>query len=436
MTRSQFDHYPVRPFMRPGESLHGYFSRFFSSNGHEIPPEVRVLLESVRNGCADEAQLGLLRSMAGAERIVSGLQFEVIAADMVRQAGNCVRRKLAYLAYHCPDCMAEGLGHQALASLPLVEACPSHGLRLISSCTECGSALSWSSLRGGSTCRCGTHIGVMRREKAAAWQCNFASWLRDLAAEQTAISKQRRSNPFKKLELALELRNLVVGGRDLTRYLGAERFAPEVRRSVPARWEAALVRGPLELAVVRSQRFLRRMLPGDGSLLIELRSLRLDVILDLAKRWDEPAERSIVNLRLAVAAALDVYRVTPKRNDVIFNPKIRLLDREAQLGTLARWWSVSRLQLDIPEPDADLPTVKPSRDYLSAMGVLNLLVRAALQGRDAASLRAFNSRRLPFSVFRNVDGSIDSLVEAVGKMDAAQVSEMHWLLQHDLAKGG
>jgi len=65
-----------------------------------------------------------------------------------------------------------------------------------------------------------------------------------------------------------------------------------------------------------------------------------------------------------------------------------------------------------------------------------LLVRAALQGRDAASLRAFNSRRLPFSVFRNVDGSIGSLVEAVGKLDAAQVSEMHWLLQLDLAKGG
>jgi len=178
------------------------------------------------------------------------------------------------------------------------------------------------------------------------------------------------------------------------------------------------------------------MLPGDGSLLIEPRSLRLDVILDLAKRWDEPAERSIVHLREAVAAALDVYRVTPKRIDVIFNPKIKLLDRDAQLGTLARWWSVSRLQLDIPEPDADLPTVKPRRDYLSAMGVLNLLVRAALQGRDAASLRAFNSRRLPFSVFRNVDGSIGSLVEAVGKLDAAQVSEMHWLLQLDLAKGG
>ena len=434
MTKSEFDRYPVRPSMQAGESLQGYFSRFFFSNGHVMRSDARALLECVRTGYADEAQLRSLHAMAGAERISAGLQFEVVAADMVRQAGDGVPRKPAYLAYSCPDCIAEGLGHQALASLPLVEACPSHGLRLVSSCTGCGDSLSWSALQGGWTCQCGMHIGAMRRQRAAAWQCNFASWLRDLATEQAGIAKERRSSPFRMLGLALELRNLVVGGRDLTRYLGAERLAPEVRRRVPARWETSLVREPIDRVAVRGRRFLRRMFSGDVDLLISPRTARLEAISDLAKRWGEPAERSIVDLRQAIADALDAYRVMPKRLDVIFNPRIRLRDRDAHLAALAQWWSVSRVQLDIPEPDMDLPAVKPRRDYLNAMGILNSLMRAVLERRDLASLRRFKDHCFRCSAFRNVDGSIDSFVEAVGGFQGDETARIHWILGCDLAE--
>jgi hypothetical protein len=90
------------------------------------------------------------------------------------------------------------------------------------------------------------------------------------------------------------------------------------------------------------------MFSGDGDLLIAPRTARLEAISDLAKRWGEPAERSIVDLRQAIADALDAYRVMPKRIDVIFNPRIRLRDRDSHLAALAQWWSVSRVQLDIP----------------------------------------------------------------------------------------
>lgn len=427
------DLYPVRPPMQEGESLLGYLHRFFWSNGHGVPGELRALAEAVRSRYCQARQVNEFRRLVGADRVDASLALELTATKLVFVcSGSAAWRKWSVVGRYCPACASEGIAHQVVFDLPLVEACPVHDVLLLSGCSECGALLAWGSLLPGGHCRCGAFIGNMRRVAAAPWQGRLARWLAEMAKWDDSDPRRPLPNVYLMFEIALRIRYLLVGGGDAELYFLRHPRAPERPRKVPGRWEATLVFEPLERAVVRARRLLRKAYQTDDrSLIVRIRNPRVDALFDLLRKSTKGTLAPLAKLHEAVELARRELSVVPEWVGVHYNPGIRASTRLAQVAALGAWWSEARPHLVAAAPDVTLRRTGHTFPEV-VIDVINALVEVAVRGRPIETLRAFKAHWLPTEVFRTVDGSIEAFGIALSGLHVAELCFLEALLRQDL----
>ena len=169
--------YPLRPTRQPGESLAGFVSRHFGTNGHWMPEALHRALSTLyrsedapARGEAWELICSLTGQASPVDHQIWVKERFTLPEAAPRRKGRHWQRAYSSKVRVCPHCLAEYGVHLAIWELPLVDVCPRHGGLLVHRC-ECGNELTWPGMGPDWTCRCST-----RRDNASATRRLSRAW--------------------------------------------------------------------------------------------------------------------------------------------------------------------------------------------------------------------------------------------------------------------
>lgn len=335
--------FPVRPVPAEGESLAGYCWRVFATNGHRTPSSIKKSLRLLAQDTPDERPEAKVIGAAIAARMRTA-QLTFLSWRAVSARPHWFRK--GKTPRFCPACIGATGIHAAVWDLPLMSACHTHGVRLVSSCPSCGCSLTWSTLRPGFECNCGASIGDARSPLAPPHEL----WLsRELTASATTGSAQ--PSPSSPYQILLWL------GR-------AEREAKAaLAHGAPATWMGPPTRTQPASVVPRMQIRFVRGLPGSAERATRrlIESLLKDDHLTLFGLEQRANVARLLGLRTALVGAkfrfadqalLGIDRALAKLDaklpalpQTIFNPRLSNVLFAEACESMVRWWRVLSLKL-------------------------------------------------------------------------------------------
>lgn len=164
--------FPLRPSRRPGESLAGFFSRHFGTNGYMIPKALHDAIATVyRSEVADDREAAwqlICKVMGQAPQEDRRLWFEdrfTLDRAQEHRTRRHWQKPTTRQFVVCPECLRAHGTHMALWDLPLVFACPVHRCLLVKRCS-CSRPLMWATTGPAWSCRCGQPIGSITAKPA------------------------------------------------------------------------------------------------------------------------------------------------------------------------------------------------------------------------------------------------------------------------------
>lgn len=173
--------YLVRPKRLPGEGLSAWLNRHFLMNGLPLPWRLRSqIILSYRHRRDPEPRIQLLDRLNGLLPAEAQVQPESWVAWCFEQPPtNKADWRSSSRQYYpqgfCPACMSEWGYFQELWEIPVVTACPRHGLQLVSVCSECGHDMEhWEWVDGRYQCQCGLPLEDFTAEPADRLQLAWA----------------------------------------------------------------------------------------------------------------------------------------------------------------------------------------------------------------------------------------------------------------------
>lgn len=331
--------FPIRPRKLAGESLAGYIYRYFGTNGHQVPEQLRRILRDIYRPLepsrCDEAWLRLL-SMAdgllGMDQKIWRLNHSAATPGLGKLAAQ---DEFDYLNLRlCPRCLEQDAYHRAVWELPLAQSCLEHQCTLMAKC-GCGRKLSWGTLQIDWRCLCGQDIRTLRCE-ASARHCRYLDGfiIKGYRAYQHAGLTSSAAPP-----LALAPYSTISSLSALVRLLPHKQGSAGI-----AGLRAHIIVGRLlnrwPMLLQRSlARVERGLAQAHSELCIELTpTLGFKELRDWYQRV-AANESANPELRQVVQGFWSATLVpTQQNNEVIFNPAVEGQERQRRLRTFALWW--------------------------------------------------------------------------------------------------
>lgn len=394
--------YPLRPTRQLGESLVGFVSRHFGTNGHWMPEAlhraIATLYRSENASARKEAWkliCGLTGQSSHADRQIWVEERFTLPEAAPRRKGRYWQRAYSSKVRVCPHCLAEHGVHLAIWELPLVDACPHHGGLLVHRC-ECGNALTWPSMGPDWTCRCGKLLSSLPSRPASGS-------LRQLAQVVAAASGLPLpcGSPGSDGHIATNLRQIyevLFWLQGLVALIAETSRTPEPPEPRPGRRVGYLLRDWPDGMAVRIQRLLRFRHRHDQNSLV----LLLDDAHPSKRLLDYLANTGELSSVLPADLLQSAREVIEHLGSpigpaptLIFNPALNISERQQRLTSLRDWWSDLRDWMEV----GDAPKVAPSSPllYLDSfdarfrMLLINVLVNAARTGVSPQRFRRFGS---------------------------------------------
>ena len=391
--------YPLRPTRQPGESLAGFVSRHFGTNGHWMPEALHHAITTLyrsESAVRREEAWALIRRLTGQDstedrRLWLDQRFSLPEAGPKRKGRSWQRAILSPIRV-CPRCLAEQGVHLALWELPLVSICPLHDCLLLQHC-QCGRGLTWPSMGPDWTCRCGQSLttlvsppaspalGRLTRLVAETSGLHTPSWAPDVERRVATHLRQTYALVFWLQELLQCIHEVSRG------HATHERTTDERLGRLLKDWPDGL-----ECRLLRLLRIRHHRERGNVFLLLDdkhpTRRL-LDYLADAGSQTDLPAGAYLVAHRVLAhfASPIGEARV------LVFNPALSIEERQARLGLLMRWWSSLRPWIEVSDtlPQVAIsPTLYfESLDAQFRVLLLNVLVGAATAQVSPEHFRRF-----------------------------------------------
>lgn len=426
------DAYPVRLKPAAGESLMGYLWRFYSANGHQLPPSVRTLATQVRGGLCSSGDFGWAWRVVGRRAIE-----ELLASESAASAVIQVRSRLAWSRWprtsrFCPACVRQQRPHSLAQDLPLVEVCPTHGCVLVQQCTGCRASLCWSTLGYGWRCGCGLPVGGMPTTEAP-------NWLRQVSSKiAEAVRRGVLSDAYAELVWMTELQHRLVHGDRLACQLIVGEQAPTRWLRKPGRWEVEAAAQTTGVLATRLRRLLRRLLPdGPGVVLAVNSNGHIRGLVDFVTRAPANVRARVPAIWEAWAQVLHALAVDQAIPAIVFHPRMTTEERRRIDADLHAWWSgawpfageVADRRL------ADARVVGETEDLITQL--VGNFVRLARCSRWSAGTSALVACWRPCATLSRAGYSVAHLVQALAQLHPAELGFVAALAEEDLAcRGG
>lgn len=260
----RFHEYAIRPEPVIGESLYGYCWRFYTANGHQIPPYVKTACIAVRRGQHSNLSSQGLKYVFGMDRIAGLLSSERNAFQLIKRFGGSRWFHWWNYGRFCSRCVEEMNVHLLSFDLPHIKVCARHEIELISQCSNCTATLSWGALAKDWHCQCGAPIAAMRTNIAVEAQLQLSQWLlngrgpRELDLNKLGPTKGLLYR-YRSLWLAGLLRQTLLSERPVR--LVDEFLLGPILTSVwePTTWDRRMAGQPGYMIGVRAERYRRRL---------------------------------------------------------------------------------------------------------------------------------------------------------------------------------
>ena len=395
--------FPVRPARQAGESLAGFFSRHFGTNGHWMPKALHDAVATVYGSDSPLKRLDaweLISKVMGAspndyrrfwiEDRFTLTQAEAVTLRRYWQKPATRRFRL------CPECLDVTGAHLAFWDLPLVFVCPVHRRLLVTQC-HCGKPLAWANVAPDWSCLCGQSLSSLTARTAPRSLVKVA---RTIAAATDLHVPGLAHREIERYRLGNDLRSTY----DVLAWLKAlirELHGPS-RAKHPANaiehWRIGPALDDWPNGLVRLLRHvMRRWHQRDrSSPLVHLqehsRTQRLLQLLDEAT-----ANATLPStLRSALAEMTTSLRFSCRApSQWIFNPALSVIHRQEKLNELLTWWQGLLGWIDLSEDMTCLKTARhPGLDGVEervCVMLLNRLTTAAVQAVAPANFRRFAS---------------------------------------------
>lgn len=393
--------FPLRPSRKAGESLAGFFSRHFGTNGYMIPKALHDAIATVyRSEVADDREAAwqlICKVMGQTPQEDRRLWFED-RFTLDRAQEHSTRRHWQKPSTRqfvvCPECLRAHGAHVALWDLPLVFACPVHQCLLARRCS-CSKPLMWATIGPSWTCRCGQPIASIRAKPAPRSLVNLSMAIAATSDLDVPGLNQARAAQF---SVATDLRSTY----DVLAWLH------ELVRNVPLsigakpRSKEGLKSWRFGRATERYPTGLREWLARLGGRIHRHDRNQLFVFLDDA----HPTVKLMVRLRSAtesnalpqpvrVAAATVLQELefscgTPCR--WIFNPALTSVQKSRKALALQEWWKGLTPWLRVEKKAPQKATRKPllnDTDERMCILVLNTLCTAVERPDSCKDFRQF-----------------------------------------------
>lgn len=400
--------YPIRPVYQPGESLGGFLSRHFCSNGHEIPKPL------------GDALATLYKSKLLKDRIEAwDLLFKTIGS--VPDNYRCLwieeqftyprpsfvgpdeywQRPLTRNLRICPQCVQSFGIHLALWDLPLVLACPTHKILLVVRC-DCGKVLRWPDLKTYCTCSCGIALTQLTADPAPRSLVNTALSIAAAAGFYVPDLPEEKLEKFRIADTLQSTYSVFSWLNLLLRELGDNKDDTS-SRATPSPWRFGHVLTSWPHGLMRQIRYVmaRRHQAESGELMLNLseksRTKELLLLLRSAVRTKElPA-----NLTEAIQNLLDDICLKPLESlRWIFNPALASSHRERKKSEIQLWWADLKDWMeheDTPRrQDIELNQGLDQRAIDISAKILNSIAKAAMDPTAALRFRRFARVWPPF----------------------------------------
>lgn len=400
--------YPLRPNYQPGESLAGFVSRHFTSNGHEIPKPIGDAIATLYKSKLLKNRIAawdLINEIIGRtadnyrrlwiEEHFTYARSSFIGVDEYWQKPLTRRFRI------CPQCVQSFGIHLALWDLPFVVACPIHHKFLIGRC-DCGKVFHWSELKAHWTCRCGTQITRLSAAPAPYSLVNTAISIAAAAGFDVPILATKKMEKFRVAD-GLQSTYGVFSWLHLILHemRNDEDRTPVGATPLPWRFGSALIGWPRGLIRHIRQVMARwhRTQPNDLLVLLSEKSKTKELLFLLRSAVRNKTLPS--NLREAIRHLLNDINFEPLDSyRWIFNPALTISQREGKKSEVQLWWA--DLQDWMERADSSfVPATKidggiDQRAIDISAKILNSLARAATDPNAAMRFRRFARVWPPF----------------------------------------
>lgn len=427
------DAYPIRLKPMKGESLMGYLWRFYASNGCDMPAPVRALATQVRRGQCRPVDFSWMWLAIGKQTTEELLTSESSAHAAIQRHSRLPWAKWPRTSRFCPSCIREKQSHLLVMDLPLVEACPNHGVRLIQHCAGCSTSLCWSSLKYGWRCRCGLALSDMPTTKVPTWLHRMSSFVAYAACEGVL------RDAYAELVWATELRHRVLHGDRYTCQVYVAEQAPTRWLRKPGRWEIEMAEQSTECLARRVKRLLRRLFSGVGTPIIELNgNTHLSGLLAFVLRTHVLRKERMSAISVAWAEVQHRLSVHESKPSILYHPCLLISERHQHDAVLQAWWlrtwpfAGQVADWNCSEVWENLYSHRTDALIVRLVGDLLKIARSQ-EWTPGSSLLV--ERWKPGAMLSNAGESMAHLVQALSQLPIAELSFIAALVRHDLVRG-
>jgi hypothetical protein len=354
-----FSEYPVRPLIEQGESLAGYFYRFYSGNGYRISLTVHKVLRNLYEGGGGsraEAAFNHIQSLLGSAVELDKAWWcksRCLTVPGWRQKQRIWLTLTRTQLHFCPACLNEWGLYFGLWELSLIKACPIHQCDLLTQCADCQKHFSWSDLLPEWQCSCGTPITLMPVKRASSSKVKMAKLLASANDVELHTSFQSQligmtKTPYLLIDVYVGLR-WIIEFRVLIKknYFGCYRYSLIKKASVivwtePRFWAASLLADSHHQRVNLLFRLLRKQFNKIPTMLYFVKD---SDNLNWVMRYIKDAGSNLFQQKIckAVDHLQRQYRLKlPIQSIVLYNPSISIEQRvEMQTRLVNRWQVLS-----------------------------------------------------------------------------------------------
>ncbi len=387
----KFAGYPLRPSRQVGESLAGFVSRHFGTNGHWMPMALHNAVSTLYRSEDTSVRTEAWEVICSVTGQTSPHDHQLWIEERFTLPDAAPKHKERYWqrAYAdkvrlCPECLTKHGIHLAIWELPLVVACPLHGTILIASC-ECGKPLTWQGMGPDWTCRCGKKLSTLPSQRAPKSLVHLSQVVA-LASGQPFTSAGTQPATCIGRDLR-QTYDVLFWLQRLVSLIAKTSQSPHGIEKQPGRRTAYLLANWPHGLTVRMLRLLRYRHRHEQNCLL--------LVLDDAS----PSKQLLTYLSSAATATTelpaDLLQGTQAVGDylraptgtlpsIIFNPRLSRLERQQRMQSLLVWWAELK-----PWRDEQTSLSAPSRhDQLFRDGIdckfrtllINTLVNTARNG--------------------------------------------------------
>lgn len=418
--------FPVRPQPKAGESLYGYLWRFYvDSNGNRIPSVVVSAVDAIRRGAesTDELLWAGQGTCRPAVELLSARE-RALYQEM-RQRSRFKWTRLPRRSRYCPACIADGQTHQLIVDMPMVSACPRHGVRLLEACTNCKAPLCWSRMRPGWRCPCNLPVAGMPVAIAPVWEQRISRGV------EHAFLGGQLNDLYEALQFMCELRRQL----HAEPHINATRAVPKGDIQAPGRWEAQLLTQSVDVIADRIRRMIKRSFRHDAGPLIAIG--QFDAVAETFRFFSALPVR-VRDRMSTICEAVERISVQSMHNDgqtlVLFHPRLSTADRHRADADLCSWWGIAWPPCDgVRDQHGLLRAV----DWSSAMdgalitSFLNDVLRFARSGKQPLVESALVTRWRPPRFLAGGFISIAGVVEQLGRLNSTEIQYIAALAEQD-----